>query len=263
MTTEPILTCGGVVGISQSVSGSIVSEARGDWQRGQHFLARRKLEQALVMDPQDAERVQALTGLGIVCREIGELNVAEEHLLQALSGVAGSPTLAPVMLGVIHYNLGLLYRHKHDYALSEHHYHNAIEQFRSERMDDLLVQATQNLAWVFSLTGRVLDAVDLLNSVNDLAAGDRVWTQRLGFAFTTYADGAHLEALELCRDITDSTAPPQVRAQALVIAGRASLALGHTAAATDLAHQALAQAQGHDHRIVQDVSRLLQDCRGV
>ena len=253
----------GGVTISQSAAGSVVFEARQSWQAGHHAVARRQLERALELEPQGADRVQALMGLGLVCREIGELRTAEEHLLGALAEVAESPTLAPVMLGAIHFNLGLLYRHKHDYALSENHYRQAIEQFISERMDNLRVQAAQNLAWVLCLAGRVLDAVDELNAVNDLCSGDLAWHQRLGFAFTVYADGAHVEALELCQDITDSIAPANVRAQALWIAGRASLALGHITAAVDLAHQALFHAQGHDHRIAQDVSRLLIDCRGA
>jgi tetratricopeptide (TPR) repeat protein len=204
------------------------------------------------MEPQGPDRLSALMGLGLVCREIGELRTAEEHLLQALSEVAGGHGLAPVMKGSIHYNLALTYRHKHDYALAEMHYRQAITQFTSERMDNLLTQASQNLAWVFSLTGRALDAVDLLNSVNHLATGDQAWTQRLGFAFTTYADGAHVEALELCQDIIDSAAPANVRAQALWIAGRSSLALSNVAAAIDLAHQALFHAEGNDHRIAQE-----------
>jgi tetratricopeptide (TPR) repeat protein len=215
------------------------------------------------MEPQGPDRLSALMGLGLVCREIGELRTAEEHLLQALSEVAGSPTLAPVMLGAVHYNLGLLHRHKHDYTLAEHHYRQAIAQFISERMDNLRVQATQNLAWVMSLSSRTDEVVDLLETIEDLLedGSSNYWHQRLGFAFCALMDGYPKDALELCENIVHSTAPAEVLAQALLISGRSALALGNVAAAVDLAHQALFHAEGNDHRIAQDVSRLLNDCR--
>lgn len=141
--------------------------------------------------------LQALTYL-----HIGDWSMSIQALQRFLWHTDRYPALAGLLLGPVHYHLGVAYRSRSEKVLAMVHFHQAINLLRAEGYSDLLRQALHEAAWLACQDENVDGAHSLLDEAETLAMAPGARAYQRGYrAYAYLLQGEVMPALDLLEEV--------------------------------------------------------------
>lgn len=230
---------------------------------GNQYGARQALERAIETGAHGELRGKALLVLGLSCRRVGDVVMAEQHLTTFLDEMPREyPQLGPMWRGSALNSLALTYRQRGRFIEAREHYLAAAVEFRQEGLRNELAQVLWSLAWVLCLLEDGAGARAALDESEALRSDELArWHQTLGRAFCEAMEGWQDSTTQrLTRIMQAATAPPDVVAHAYWLTGREAFRQSDLPKALTMAEQAIqiAQTDTNDTRAHRDAIDLRQ-----
>lgn len=169
--------------------------------------------------------------MGAVCERLGDHTVAIQTLETCLEELDGYPQLAPLLRGIVTYNLAVAYGGRSsrpdDQRSALALYESAALEFGREGMEDSRRMALQNLAWIACDLRDGERAAQVIDEAAPLCtSSDARWAQRVLHGYLHLVNGEYGEAMGTLEPAMAAPgAPTDVQILAVSVAALTALAL--------------------------------------